>query len=135
MNRKWLIGLGIGLAVITLAPTYTYVRKEVANTWTAVQTFQSGMIAGSGTFVFGTGTATSSASTITIPGSGTLRGIRVASPATNTDIFYIAVDGTATTSSLPVNPGDIMDLPCNSGLLYVVAGSGTQTVNITAFYN
>ena len=62
-KRNILIGLGIALGVLTLAPTYTYVRKEVANTWGALQTFTTGVTLTGGDMVI------PSASKVTLDGA------------------------------------------------------------------
>lgn len=110
-------------------------HQDGYNVFTKLQTFAAGVVMGAGTFSYSRTRITASASNVTLPGNGTLRGIRVKAPSTNTQTIYIDMNATATTASFPLQPGESFDLPCNTSTVSAITASGSQNVDFTAFYN
>lgn len=61
--------------------------------------------------------------------------LELAAPSTNVDQVYVALEGTATTASKPIAPGETKRFSGTGRTkLSALAASGSQTLKITGFY-
>lgn len=78
---------------------------------------------------------TTSAANITLPTitNGTIYGVQVCAPSTNSDLIYFATSS-ATTSSLSIKPGFCECVPLKGATtLSFISATGTQGAQILAF--
>lgn len=60
--------------------------------------------------------------------------IRLKAPTSNTDVIYVSQVGAAAATDLPLAPGDQHDLPNDKDTISALAASGSQNLDIIAFY-
>ena len=59
--------------------------------------------------------------------------VRVAAPSTNSDNVRIDMSATATSTSKPFAPGQVEDMSIKTQSFSVIADTGTQSLDVTAF--
>ncbi len=80
-------------------------------------------------------TITTTASSLTLPTGGYIVMIQITAPSTNTDTFYVALVGTATSAFIPIVPGAQECVPFQGGkTLSFISATGTQTANTINYY-
>ena len=91
---------------------------------------------------FTSATVTGTAADITVPRPTGVNAnispvwIRLKAPTGNTDDIFVEVGGdTATAASLPIIPGEVIDEIAGSNKLSAIANSGSQTLEVTAFFD